>query len=192
MDRTDGHTDWLIVKPFVAETSNCILPANVVREILMTYPGPAVFETGLDGACDTAYLGNISTFTTNPGPDRAIFAAVGFDPSTAPNNGEGFSKDLSGNKLPNSPPFTLSFGTQYTMPPLSEDWAGTLRGDFYWQGNSYARIFNDRPYDQASRLHQFEPDAHLHAIRMAGTAMGYVVKNVFNTHCHHGRVLKLR
>ena len=26
MDRTAGHTDWIVVKPFVAETSNCILP----------------------------------------------------------------------------------------------------------------------------------------------------------------------
>ncbi|HEY5239532.1 MAG TPA: TonB-dependent receptor, partial [Rhizomicrobium sp.] len=178
MDRTDGHTDWLIVKPFVAETSNCILPANVVRQILMTYPYPAVFETGLDGACDAAYLGEISTFTTNPGPDRAIFAAVGFDPSTAPNNGEGFSKDLSGNKLPNSPPFTLSFGAQYTMP-LTSDWAGTLRGDFYWQGNSYARIFNDIPYDQ---LHGYT-NVNLTLIftnQDGWQAMGYV-KNVFNT-----------
>ena len=72
---------------------------------------------------------------------------VPYDPSIAPNDGAGFSKNLGGNKLPNTPPFTLSFGGQYTMP-LSEDWAGTLRGDFYWQGNSYARIFNDKPYDK--------------------------------------------
>ena len=32
--------------------------------------------------------------------------------------------------------------------PVSHTWAGTLRGDFYWQGNSFARIFNDKPYDQ--------------------------------------------
>ena len=70
-----------------------------------------------------------------------------FDPTTAPNGGAGFSKNLGGNKLPNTPPFTLSFGAQYSLP-VSEDWAATLRGDFYWQGNSFARIFNDKPYDQ--------------------------------------------
>jgi outer membrane receptor protein involved in Fe transport len=32
--------------------------------------------------------------------------------------------------------------------PLSSDWAGTLHGDFYWQSDSFARIFNDRPYDE--------------------------------------------
>ena len=32
--------------------------------------------------------------------------------------------------------------------PVSEDWAATLHGDFYWQSQSLARIFNDRPYDK--------------------------------------------
>ncbi len=64
-----------------------------------------------------------------------------------PNNGDGFDKDLSGNELPNAPPFTASFGAQYTMP-VTPDWAGTLRGDYYWQDYSWARIFNDNPYDR--------------------------------------------
>ena len=34
MDRTAGHSDWMVVKPFVTETSNCILPTYVVSEIL--------------------------------------------------------------------------------------------------------------------------------------------------------------
>ena len=72
---------------------------------------------------------------------------IGFNPATAPNNGEGFSKDLGGNELPNAPPFTVSFGAQYTIP-LTTDWAGTLRGDYYWQDYSWARVFNDNPYDR--------------------------------------------
>ena len=82
---------------------------------------------------------------------------VGFDPVSptatnngagpAPNNGEGFSKDLSGHELPNAPPFTVSFGAQYTLP-LTSDWAGTLRSDYYWQDYSWARVFNDNPYDR--------------------------------------------
>ncbi len=102
----------------------------------------------------------------------------GFDPSTAPNHGEGFYKNLSGNQLPNAPPFTLSFGSQYTMP-ISEDWAGTLRGDFYWQGNSFARVFNDKPYDQ---LHGYT-NLNLTLIftnQDGWQVMGYL-KNVFNT-----------
>ncbi len=63
------------------------------------------------------------------------------------NNGEGFAKNLGGNKLPNAPPFTVSFGAQYTMP-ITQDWAGTLRSDYYWQDYSWARVFNDNPYDR--------------------------------------------
>ncbi|HEY5237788.1 MAG TPA: TonB-dependent receptor [Rhizomicrobium sp.] len=178
IDRTAGHTDWVVVKPFVADTSNCILPAVVVRQILLNNPGPSAFATGLDGACDSAYIPDNQSFTgVDPG-DLGAFATVGFDPTTAPNNGEGFAKDLSGNKLPNTPPFTLSAGAQYSMP-LTADWAGTLRGDFYWQGNSFARIFNDEPYDQ---LHGYT-NVNLSLIftnQDGWQAMAYV-KNVFDT-----------
>ena len=30
MDRTAGHTDWVVFKPYVTATSNCILPVSVV------------------------------------------------------------------------------------------------------------------------------------------------------------------
>jgi outer membrane receptor protein involved in Fe transport len=54
---------------------------------------------------------------------------------------------LSGYQLPNTPHLTLSAGAQYSMP-VGHDWSATLRGDFYYQTNSFARVFNDRPYDQ--------------------------------------------
>ncbi len=98
-------------------------------------PNPTVACSGLLG----------QPCTEPAGPIPAGYP--GFNPATAPNNGEGFSKDLSGNKLPNAPPFTVSFGTQYTIP-LTTDWAGTLRGDYYWQDYSWARVFNDNPYDR--------------------------------------------
>ena len=181
MDRTAGHTDWVVVKPFVAETSNCILPANVVRQVLQNYEGSDAYGNGIAGACDAAYnpgVGFGAIFVGGNNNNQAVFAAAGFDPTTAPNNGEGFAKDLSGNKLPNTPPFTLSFGSQYTMP-VSADWAATLRGDFYWQGNSFARIFNDEPYDQ---IHGYT-NVNLSLIltsQEGWQAMAYV-KNIFNT-----------
>jgi outer membrane receptor protein involved in Fe transport len=49
--------------------------------------------------------------------------------------------------LPSAPHYTLSLTGDFSMP-ISEDWAGTLHGDFYWQGDSFARVFNDRPYDE--------------------------------------------
>ncbi len=143
MDRTAGHSDWMVVRPFITATSNCILPTYVVNELLA--------HGGLTIACTQAYSENLDPVTgqpyvPNPDPSK-LPGYIGFDQTTAPNGGEGFFKDLSGNELPNTPNLTLSFGAQYTHQ-LGKDWAATLRGDVYYQSNSYARVFNDRPYDQ--------------------------------------------
>ena len=180
MDRTAGNTDWMVVKPFITDTSNCVLPTYVVKT-LVQYPGPigGAFSP-IVLACELAYsdipLGN-PFLPSHSDPGAFYGIPTGFDPSTAPNNGAGFAKDLSGNKLPNTPPFTLSFGAQYSMP-VSEDWAATLRGDLYWQGNSYARIFNDRPYDKL-RGYSTTNLALVFTNADGWQVMGYV-KNVFD------------
>ena len=141
MDRTAGHPGWLVVKPFITQTSNCILPTDVVNELLATNT-PAL-------ACIDAYNFAEDPVTQNsyvPNP-LGYPGYAGFDPSTAPNNGEGFTKNVGGNQLPNTPHFTASLTADYTMP-LSTDWGVTLHADFYAQSQSWARIFNDRPYDQ--------------------------------------------
>jgi outer membrane receptor protein involved in Fe transport len=182
IDRTAGHTDWMVVKPYPTSTSNCVMPASVVRQIIESNPQDptqsAVFNA-LILACDIAYAPAGSNYAFGGvDPNLSAFGVVGFDPSKSPNDGAGFTKDLGGNSLPNTPPFTLSAGAQYSMP-LSEAWAGTLRGDFYWQGNSFARIFNDKPYDQ---LHGYT-NLNLALIftnQDGWQAMAYV-KNVFDT-----------
>jgi len=187
MDRTAGHAGWIVVKPFIQDTSNCVFPASVIESLLSQYrpmhggsnstpaQGFGFLALGDSGALSAACL---AAYTK--GQDPGAFAGVitGFDPSTAPNGGAGFSKDLSGNELPNTPHVTLSLGAQYTMP-VSQDWAATLRGDFYYQSDSWARIFNDNPYD---RLHGYT-NLNLTLIltgQDGWQAMGYV-KNVFNT-----------
>jgi outer membrane receptor protein involved in Fe transport len=149
MDRTAGHTDWMVIKPFVTQTSNCILPVATINEMLagngdtMAYGCVDAYTFDEDPVTLTTYAPD----PTMSGNGHAITGYHGFDPDAAPNHGEGFSKDLSGNMLPSAPHFTLSMTGDYTMP-LSDDWAGTLHGDFYWQSDSFARVFNDRPYDQ--------------------------------------------
>jgi iron complex outermembrane recepter protein len=108
-------------------------------------------------ACGSAYNAHLDPVTGQPYVANPTIDAhggaippgdyIGFDPATAPNNGQGIDKDLGGNKLPNAPPFTVSFGAQYTAP-LTSDWAATLRSDYYWQDYSWARVFNDHPYDR--------------------------------------------
>jgi outer membrane receptor protein involved in Fe transport len=142
MDRTAGHSDWMVVKPFITQTSNCILPTDTVNEIL------AGNGQTIPYACVYAYTFHVDPGTNAPyTPYPYSDSYAGFNPDTAPNHGEGFNKDISGNQLPSAPHFTVSLTGDYTMP-LSSDWAGTLHGDFYWQSDSFARVFNDRPYDE--------------------------------------------
>ncbi|HEY5238086.1 MAG TPA: TonB-dependent receptor [Rhizomicrobium sp.] len=192
MDRADvaQHPDWMVVKRYVTQASNCVFPVYVVAALLTVDPADTFNQSGptLYQACDLAYNSDshIDPVTQLPYvKDPTVGAGyylppgyIGFDPGTAPNGGQGFSKNLSGNQLPNAPPFTLSFGTQYTLP-LSADWAGTARGDFYWQDNSWARVFNDNPYD---RLHGY---TNLNLTLIFTNQNGWQVmlfdKNVFNT-----------
>jgi outer membrane receptor protein involved in Fe transport len=141
MDRTDGNANWMVVKPFITATSNCILPTYVVNELLA--------NDEITIACTQAYSENLDPVTGRPYvPNPAGYPGyIGFNPATAPNGGAGFAKNLSGNQLPNSPPLTVSAGAQYTLP-VGSNWAATLRGDFYYQSDSFARVFNDEPYDQ--------------------------------------------
>jgi iron complex outermembrane receptor protein len=157
MDRTAGDPAWTVVRPFYTQTSNCIIPTATVYNIVETQGAPSLLF-----ACSDAY----GFGSTPPGS------------TTAPNNGQGIDKNLSGNQLPNAPPFTLSAGAQYSMP-VSSDWAATGRVDGYWQGNTFARVFNDKPYDQ---IHGYT-NVNLSLIftnQDGWQAMAYM-KNVFDT-----------
>jgi iron complex outermembrane receptor protein len=191
MDRADvaNHPDWMVVRPFPTQASNCILPTYVVSAILQAGDG-----LGLAVACGAAYNANLDPATVlpyvaNPTQTACCFSGneglpyippgyPGFDPTTAPNGGAGWSKDLSGNELPNAPHFTASLSGEYTIP-VSEDWAATLHSDFYWQSQSWARVFNDRPYDKIRGY----SNVNLALILTSASGwqvMGYL-KNVFDT-----------
>jgi outer membrane receptor protein involved in Fe transport len=193
IDRTAGNPDWTVVKPFPTLASNCILPTYVVAASLAQLGGKGVNE-GLGGqlayTCTYAYFTSgvhldpvtMCSYVANPTVYcyglGSVPGYIGFDPLSAPNKGEGIDKNLSGNQLPNAPPFTVSGGAQYTIP-LTTDWAGTLRGDYYWQDYSWARVFNDNPYD---RLRGY---TNLNLTLIFTNQNGWQVmlydKNVFNT-----------
>ena len=197
MDRADvaEHPDWMVVKPFVTQASNCILPVYVVAAILKTYPpvGQANGTASVPGACSNAYQYGVDPVTDLPYKANPVFPTdyhqngldfndpgpyPGFDPHQPEiNNGEGFAKNLGGNELPNAPPFTVSISGDYTIP-LTSDWAGTFHVDYYWQDYSWARVFNDNPYD---RLRGYtNVNLALILTSQAGwQVMGYV-KNVFD------------
>jgi len=183
IDRTAGHSDWIVLKPFVSQASNCILPLYVI-EYQLQYNGTAIntdcgiaYNAMFDPVTGMPYVAN--PVCCNRHGDVIIPGTyIGFDPASAPNGGGGFDKDISGNQLPNAPHFTTSLSAEYTMP-ISDDWAGTLHSDFYWQSQSYARVFNDRPYDKIRGY----SNVNLALILTSASGwqvMGYV-KNIFDT-----------
>jgi len=191
MDRTAGNPDWIVNKPYPTQASNCIVPTFVVAtEIANHIAGAANYN------CEVAYnlhYDPVICATYTPFPSGQVPVGncnvtgtqgnippntyPGFDPNSAPNNGEGFDKNLGGNELPNAPRFTLAASTDYSMP-LTADWAGTFHVDYYWQDYSWARVFNDKPYD---RLRGYT-NVNLALIltnQNGWQLMGYL-KNVFN------------
>jgi iron complex outermembrane receptor protein len=205
IDRTAGNPNWVVVKPFLTEASNCILPAYVVAALIEQGSSGAT----LQNACDETYSGHLDPITNLPyvpnptvvGPINGTPGGIppgypGYDPlagtpgdpyhgqntynginyGPVPNNGGGFDKNVGGNQLPNAPHFTTSFTAEYTMP-VSDDWAATLHGDFYWQSQQWARVFND-PID---KIHPYS-NVNLSLILTSANGwqvMGYV-KNVFD------------
>ncbi len=199
MDRTAGQPGWFVVKPFVTEASNCIFPTYVAEYIEMGSPALGGNELSY---CGYAYLLHDDPFTLLPyvpnptvnnngqaphEPNGTVLVGYpGFNPATAPNDGAGFSKNLGGNSLPNAPPYTVSAGAQYTIP-LTPDWAGTLRTDYYWQDYSWWRVFNDLSYD---RLRGYTT-VNLSIILTSQTGWQVMLydKNVFDTTAISGAFL---
>jgi iron complex outermembrane recepter protein len=201
MDRTAGTPGWMVVKPFPTAASNCILPTYVVSAMLEV-PSQQGSGSGSAGSfgCTVAYAQHLDPVTYEPyvpnPPEGGVGGGhdfqggeifpfpipadyPGFDPTQpAINNGDGFAKNLSGNQLPNAPHFTTSFSAEYTLP-VSEDWAATLHSDFYRQSQSFARVFNDRPYDKIRGYSNVNLALILTSAR-GWQVMGYL-KNTFNT-----------
>jgi len=202
MDRTAGTPGWVVLRPFVTQSSNCILPEYVIATLLQAYPMTGEGDTETVGACGWAYNGHLDPYNDlpydpsgHPARGSAFYPQPGypgFDPNSVdpaapagvneglglpPNNGEGFAKNIGGNQLPNAPHFTASLSGEYTIP-VSEDWAATLHSDFYWQSQSFARVFNDRPYDKI-RGYSTTNVALILTSASGWQVMGYV-KNVFD------------
>ena len=137
VERPLAYDEWVIVKPWISGTSNCVVPADVVRRI---------YETGnalLGQLClGGGFNGNSYAFINLPGAGPARFNPL----TDAPNAGAGFFAEVGGNELPNAPHWTASVGAQYSFG-LPAGWEGTLRGDFYWQSQSFARVYNTQ-YDK--------------------------------------------
>jgi outer membrane receptor protein involved in Fe transport len=138
--------EWMVVKPWVTTSANCIAPTAVVEEFFEARDvgGIAIFDINV--LCP---VGNAAGRRLNADfADIKIIengewvGTLAYAPGVhAPNGGAGFFKDLGGNELPNAPHFTVALGGQYNFD-LTRDWQATARVDYYWQDESYARVYN--------------------------------------------------
>lgn len=149
MNRTQGNPDWVLLRPWIQLPSNCIAPREIVENILSN---PVTqFGVGLNAL--QALCGGskeMGTFDPSITDGLPLYQFYGFEynPITdAPNGGRGFFADLEGNELPNAPRLTFNIGAQYTIPIDNGDWELTLRGDYYRQSKSFARVYNSA-YDR--------------------------------------------
>ncbi|MGE5565074.1 MAG: TonB-dependent receptor domain-containing protein [Parcubacteria group bacterium] len=180
MNRTAGHADWVVRKPVITLTSNCIVPVAVQEALLLKdespiqkYPGSAAVACPGGGVIGDNIRGDGNIY------DRSGYYGVTYDPADHPeaHYGAGFDTDVSGHELPNSPHWTVTLGAQYSFEFL-DSWKATVRSDFYWQSQQWARIYA-LPID---KLHAWK-NANVSLLIERpddGLAFELYAKNVFN------------
>ncbi|HEX6867025.1 MAG TPA: TonB-dependent receptor, partial [Caulobacteraceae bacterium] len=193
MDRTAGDPNWLVVRPFPTYASSCILPTFVFVNPNGTIGRVGGVGGGGPSGCEIAYQGghdpvtdeDYVDLTQNPPPAMDGWSNLGshpgypgWDPSTAPNGGEGIAKQLGGNQLPNAPKWTWTITGDYTLP-LAGDWLVNLHTDLHWQSESYWRVFNDHAYDKLKAYTTMNLAAIFTNEEAGWNIMAYV-KNVFD------------
>jgi outer membrane receptor protein involved in Fe transport len=88
---------------------------------------------------------NVSYLNTRIGNFTTVDAAnpAQVDPRVSPPvNTPQVPVNLRGNELPYAPDFKFNVGAQYRMPLGGTGWSATVRGDYVYQGNYFAREFN--------------------------------------------------
>jgi outer membrane receptor protein involved in Fe transport len=138
-NRTQGVGGLTLVKSSAA--SNCVVSTAAAQTALAIsngqVPGFTPNPFNLLGVCTLASAVGAGTNINGTGAIAAGTNAFGGLVS------EGVAADLSGNELPNAPHWTVSLGAQYTWNLGA--WDATLRGDFYHQSKTFARIYNSDP-----------------------------------------------
>jgi outer membrane receptor protein involved in Fe transport len=135
-NRTQGNPNLVLVKS--SSASNCVVSRATAQ---LAAAASASNPFALLGVCTLTSTTGAGTNIAGSGAIAAgssAFAtpALGVDGLVS----EGVPVDLSGNDLPNAPHWTISLGAQYTWN--FGDWETTLRGDYYHQTKTFARIYN--------------------------------------------------
>ena len=117
LDRTQGDSSLTAVRSIDSGSfaTSCVIPTAVLAQV----------QSGINaGAIPSEAMGSLCT-----GPNALPFASAGVP------------VQLAGKELPAAPSWTLSIGGEYRMA-FGDEWSGTIRGDYFRQGRSFARIYN--------------------------------------------------
>jgi outer membrane receptor protein involved in Fe transport len=114
-DPTNGATDVTLIKD-ISNASNCVIHHNGA-------PPPPI----------TSQFSKCYTDANGPGLADLLPAPYVVN--------EGVPVDLDGNDLQHAPEWSISLGAQYAFF-LPQDYRLTMRVDYYWQDDMYARLFN--------------------------------------------------
>jgi len=143
-NRTQDNPLLTLVKSSAA--SNCVVSTQAAATALAIsngfVPGIAANPFTLLGVCTTvpnAQGQQVGAGTNILGTGAIATGTNAFGGLVS----DGVPVNLSGNQLPNAPHWTISLGAQYSW--TFGDWDATLRGDYYHQTKSYARIWNSDP-----------------------------------------------
>ncbi len=183
MNRTQGNPDWVVMRSWPTSPATCIVPKEIVGRFIENSRGGDVAFVKL--LCPGPYIFNEDGGPAgfNPGSLWGLiygdqWGPLEYNPITdAPNQGRGFSADLSGNSLPNAPKVTFNLGAQYRIA-LPAGWDLTLRGDYYRQSDSFMRVYNT-DYDRLKGWDNANLSATLSHPADSLTVQVYV-KNVFD------------
>jgi len=146
MNRTQGNPNYVLARPWVQQTANCVVPV-AVAESYLAHALTTGYTNGFTQLCGGGgVVGLLTSFYVLTDPN---FNNTRYDVNNYPeiNQGAGIRAQLGGNELPNSPHWTMNVGAQYSLDVL-EGWRATVRGDAYWQSQSWARVYNLDPYDK--------------------------------------------
>ena len=161
LDRTNGRSDLVALKNS-SSYANCVISASFYGAALAAIDAGALPPGSTGGICTGALQAGLNdpnsgyvspadgatgiaafnrdfgvgdvTYVDSSGETQTISGSTPFD---------GEAKDLDGNSIPGAPETTFNIGAEYTFEgTFGGSWDIRLRGDYYYQGDSFSRVWN--------------------------------------------------
>lgn len=143
LNRANSRADIVVLKN-ASSFANCAVSAEGYATVLGAIAAGALAPGSTAGLCTGAFAGQEAAFgvgnITYINSDGETVTVGGLTPF------DGEAGNLDGNSIPGTPDMTFSFGAEYTWNQLPlaamADWTATVRGDYYYQADSFSRVWN--------------------------------------------------